>query len=117
MPMEIAELRADTPGCEGILHFNNAGTALMPAPVVQALRDHIEAETRLGGYEAERQTEEGLASFYTGFAALLNARPEEIAFVENATRAWDMAFYGLPLEPGDRILTHESEYVSNYLGL
>ena len=28
-----------------------------------------------------------------------------------------MAFYGLPLVEGDRILTHASEYVSNYLGL
>ncbi|MFT6752295.1 MAG: cysteine desulfurase/selenocysteine lyase, partial [Candidatus Azotimanducaceae bacterium] len=27
----------------------------------------------------------------------------------------DMAFYGMPLVKGDRILTHESEYVSNYL--
>ena len=58
-----------------------------------------------------------MQSFYTEFATLLNASADEIAYVENATRAWDMAFYGLPLKEGDRILTHESEYVSNYLGL
>ena len=28
-----------------------------------------------------------------------------------------MAFYGLPLHPGDRILAHASDYVSNYLAL
>jgi selenocysteine lyase/cysteine desulfurase len=50
-------------------------------------------------------------------AGMLGAAPEEIAFVENATRGWDMAFYGLPLGEGDRILTHGSEYVSNWLGM
>ncbi len=115
--IDIDSVRADTPACDSILHFNNAGASLMPRPVYDAVRRHLERETALGGYEAERLAAQDLADFYAEFARLLNAAPSEIAYVENATRAWDMAFYALPLAPGDRILTHGSEYASNYLAL
>jgi len=114
---DIESIRADTPACESLVHFNNAGASLMPLPVQNAVIDHIALEARIGGYEAQYQAQEDLLSFYEEFANLLNASSDEIAYVENATRAWDMAFYALPLKDGDRILTHESEYVSNYLGL
>jgi len=114
--LDIEKLRADTPACASLVHFNNAGASLMPKPVHKTVCDHLDLETRIGGYEAHAQVATDYAAFYDEFAQLLNASPDEIAYVENATRAWDMAFYGLPLQSGDRILTHASEYVSNYLG-
>lgn len=113
--IDIDAVRRDTPASADLIHFNNAGASLMPEPVRRAVVGHIDLESRVGGYEAARLAATELAAFYETFAALLGARPDEIAYVENATRAWDMAFYGLPLEPGDRVLTHGSEYVSNYL--
>ena len=114
---DIDAIRADTPACEALIHFNNAGASLMPLPVQKAVAEHLDLEANIGGYEAEHRAQNDLQSFYTEFATLLNASADEIAYVENATRAWDMAFYALPLKDGDRILTHESEYVSNYLAL
>ena len=87
----------------------------MPEPVYRAVQGHLALEREIGGYEAEAAAD--LGAFYDEMAALLGARADEIAYVENATRAWDMAFYGLPLAEGDRILTHASEYVSNWLAL
>tara|TARA_R110002012_G_scaffold68778_4_gene178495 strand:+ start:856 stop:2031 length:1176 start_codon:yes stop_codon:yes gene_type:complete len=115
--IDIQQVRGDTPSCETVLHFNNAGSSLMPTPVFNAVQRVLRDENNVGGYEAERRAEEDLAAFYTEFAALLNVSSDEIAYVENATRAWDMAFYGLNLKRGDRVITHASEYASNYLAL
>lgn len=113
--LDVRKARQDTPGCEDIIHFNNAGASLMPEPVYNSVIDHLALERKIGGYEAQAVARRLLDQFYTGFAALLNAKPTEIAYVENATRAWDMAFYSIPFKEGDRVITHASEYVSNYL--
>ena len=115
MTIDLDRLRADTPGCAEVAHFNNAGSSLPPRPVVNAVIDHLQLEARIGGYEAANQENDRLEAVYASVAKLINARPDEIALVENATRGWDMAFYALKFQPGDRILTGIAEYASNVI--
>jgi selenocysteine lyase/cysteine desulfurase len=115
MAIDLARVRADTPGVANVLHFNNAGAALPPRPVTEAVIAHLTREAEIGGYEAAEEAEGKLEHCYDAIAQLLNCRRDEIAFVENATRAWDMAFYGFPLRAGDRVLTGKAEYASNYI--
>ncbi len=117
MPIDVRRARAETPGCAEVLHFNNAGAALMPRSVLEAVTAHLELESRIGGYEAANREEARWEATYDAIARLLHCARDEIAVVENATRAWDMAFYAVPLGPGDRVLTARAEYVSNYLAL
>lgn len=87
----------------------------MPSPVVAAMKGHIELESEIGGYAAADREADRLEAVYGSVASLLNAATDEIAIVENATVAWQMAFYALPFRQGDRILTAEAEYAANYV--
>ena len=115
--IDVAKARRETPGCEGVVHLNNAGAALMPDAVVDTVVEHLELEARIGGYEAAAREDDRVEATYDSVARLLGCSRDEVAIVENATRAWDMAFYSFDFQPGDRILTCGAEYASNYIAL
>jgi cysteine desulfurase / selenocysteine lyase len=113
--IDVERARRETPGCEHVVHLNNAGASLPPQPVLDAMLGHLELEARTGGYEAHEQNEQAIERLYAAAALLLGCRSDEIAFCSSATRAWDMAFYAFPFERGDRILTAVAEYSSNFI--
>jgi cysteine desulfurase/selenocysteine lyase len=115
MAFDLQRARQETPGCERVLHFNNAGSSLMPEAVLEASIGYLQIEAQMGGYEAAEQADEAIEHVYDAAARLINCSRDEIALIENATRAWDMAFYSIPFQPGDRILTAMAEYASNYI--
>jgi len=76
--IDVSSVRRDTPSCEQIVHFNNAGASLMPEPVYKAVTDHLALEQRIGGYEAHAAAQEKVDDFYSQFATLLNASDTRI---------------------------------------
>jgi len=115
MAFDVARARAETPGCERVLHLNNAGTSLPPRQVLDAQIGWLEEEAVTGGYELAARRSADVELAYTEVAGLIGAHPEEIALAENATFAWHQAFWSLPLRPGDRILTCTTEYASSFI--
>jgi cysteine desulfurase/selenocysteine lyase len=115
--IDLDRARADTPACAGVHHLNNAGASPTPTPVLDVVVDHLRREADLGGYEAADEASDRIDSVYASIARLVGGRPDEIALIENATRAWDLAVYGLRFGPGDRILTARAEYASNAIAL
>lgn len=113
----IEAARRDTPGVANVVHFNNAGAALPPQVVVDTVIDHLRSEAEIGGYEAAAAASTRLDAVYESIATLIGATAGDIAVVENATRAWDMAVYGYPFRRGDRVLTARAEYASNVIAL
>jgi len=117
MPLDIDALRADTPGCESVIHLNNAGSSLPPVPVLERVVSYLRAEAMIGGYEIAEDRADDLAAVYRSASTLFGGAPENWAFVESATRAWNAAFSSLRFRPGDRVLTTKAEYPSNMAGL
>jgi selenocysteine lyase/cysteine desulfurase len=112
---ELARWRADTPGCERLVHLNNAGAALQPAPVRQAVRDHLELEHEIGGYEASEARVGALREAYDAVGRLLGASGRNVAMQQNSTVAFTQAFAAFDLRRGDQILTSRADYASNQI--
>ncbi len=113
--IDLHRLRQDTPGSAEVVHLNNAGSSLPPRIVVDTVVAYLEEEARVGGYELADRRADDLAAVYRTVAGVIGAHEDEIALVDSATRAWDMAFYSLRFEPGDRILTTSTEYAANFI--
>lgn len=113
--MDLQQIRQATPGVAHRVHLNNAGAGLMPNSVLQAMTGYLTREAEIGGYEAAAEAAPVLDGVYDSVARLVGAARDEIALVENATVAWQLAFYALAFRPGDRILTARAEYAANYV--
>jgi cysteine desulfurase/selenocysteine lyase len=116
--IDIEAVRSQTPGVLERVHLNNAGSGLMPQCVFSSMIEHIEhieLEGHIDGYEAADEKAHMLDALYDDVASLIDADRDEVAIMDNATIAWDHAFYAMKVKAGDRILTSQAEYAANYV--
>ena len=97
-------------------YFNNAGAGLMSHKTFEAILDHLRLEMLIGAYSAAKEKSQCISQFYCLSANLLNAaNPEEIAFIDSASRGWNLVMYGLKISASDTIVTLSSEYGTNLI--
>ena len=82
---------------------------MMSRSTLAAMTTHLRLEAEIGGYEAAAQAREQIDVTYATLAQLVGGRSDEVALFDNSTHAWNAAFYGVALGPGDRILTGRDE--------
>ena len=78
--LNLAQLRADTPGVDHRLHLNNAGASLMPRSVLDVMQEYLKRESEIGGYETAEVGQDVIAASYDQ----ITARNHE---AENAARS------------------------------
>ncbi|UXI69970.1 aminotransferase class V-fold PLP-dependent enzyme [Tahibacter amnicola] len=114
MTLDIAALRAGTPGCTDHVHFNHAGSSLMPQRVVDRVTAHWQKEARQGGMEAGAAVADALEDVRGSAARLFGCDATEIAFTTGASAGYGKAVAALARwRPGDRILVSRQEWGGN----
>lgn len=97
-------------------YFNNAGAGIMSEKTFNTVVDHMKLEMNIGAYNAAIARNENILEFYSYSAKMLNANSkEEIAFIDNSSRGWNLVLFGLDITKDDLIVTIESEYGTNLL--
>ncbi|MBB5266373.1 selenocysteine lyase/cysteine desulfurase [Catenibacillus scindens] len=98
------------------MYFNNAGAGLMSKGTYETLTNHMKLEMNVGAYKAAAMKSDAVNNFYSLAAKLLNAgSKDEIAFIDSASRGWNLIIYGLDIKESDVIVTLSSEYGTNLL--
>lgn len=113
---EVQAARAATPGCEHVIHLNHAGSSLPTQAVLRTQLEHLEREAAIGGYEAAAERADDDAAVGASIAQLISADPTDIARMEHATAAWNAAFWSVPMQPDQRIVTARAAYGANAIG-
>ncbi|MEM9919096.1 MAG: aminotransferase class V-fold PLP-dependent enzyme [Bacteroidota bacterium] len=114
-PQEIDRFRAETPGTAQRNHLNNAGAALPPNCVTDAVIEYLQTEAVVGGYELKAQRATAIEGFYEATADLLHTKARNIAYTSSATDSFARVLGSIPFQKGDVIITTDDDYVSNQL--
>jgi selenocysteine lyase/cysteine desulfurase len=106
------ELRALFPITERAIYLNHAAVSPPPLPTIEAVQTQLRDVTENGSLNytkwiAVKEQARKLA------AAMLGARPDQIAFMRNTSDALSTVANGLRWRAGDNLVTFRNEFPSN----
>lgn len=115
MSPELLGCSPVTGGGGAITHLNAAGAGLMSECVVAAIKSHLDLEARRGAHWAAADARSAIEETRILAGRLTGVAPTHLAFGEQASRLWALAFAAMPLKRGDRILIARNDWGGNIL--
>lgn len=101
-----------------LVYFDNAATSQRPRQVIDGIKyfyENINANPIRSIHRLAEEANEAYESARGKIAKFINAYPDEIVFVKNATEAINLVSFALPFDKGDHILTTYLEHHSNLI--
>jgi cysteine desulfurase / selenocysteine lyase len=100
------------PITEHTIYLNHAAVSPPPTPTVEAIKSQIDDLCQNGSlnYRSWMATKNRARK---NAAAMLNAKADEIAFIQNTSHGLSMIANGIEWKPGDNIVTFKGEFPSN----
>jgi cysteine desulfurase/selenocysteine lyase len=117
--LDVNKVREDFPFLKGgRIYLDSTATSLTPEPVLEKVLEYYRecrANVGRGIYSAAQAATAAYEDARVEVAKLINAKPEEIVFVRNATEAINLVASGLKFREGEKIVTTILEHHSNYI--
>lgn len=104
--MNIRSIRREFPIVNNKIFLNHAGVSPYPKPVLESIRRYIEELSRHGVSSIDLNEGKEL------FAKLIDAKPEEIAFVPNTSTGLNIVANVLEYPSGANVVVTDMEYPS-----
>ncbi|HHJ53753.1 MAG TPA: aminotransferase class V-fold PLP-dependent enzyme, partial [Caldithrix abyssi] len=111
-PMSLARFRSLFPVTAQKIYLNHAAIS----PLSIRVTDQVEAfldERSFGAIDNFKAGDEIRARTRQLIADLINARPEQIAFIQNTSEGFNHLVNGLSWQPGDEVILNDFEFPSN----
>jgi cysteine desulfurase / selenocysteine lyase len=117
-PLTISDLlqdetlrRREFPVCESKVFLAHAGVSPLPRRVAEAMKEYVDAASR--DNQENVLSDEVIDETRALAAGLINAQPNEIAFVGSTSMGLAMVAAGLAWERGDQVVCYRDDYPAN----
>jgi len=111
--IDLAKYRKEFPFTKEMIFFNHASFGPMPKTCWKATEDYYQGLRLKKTPDDDREAFRKLDNIRKTVAKMINAKPEEIAFVPNTSYGLNVAGWGLDLKKGDKILLSDVEFPAN----
>jgi selenocysteine lyase/cysteine desulfurase len=104
--------RREFPVTDKYLYLDHAGVAPLSLRVKTAVELFLKESTESGAFHYPKWAQQ-VVDTRRACAKLINAGPDEIAFVKSTSHGLSLVANGLAWNPGDNLLVYEKEFPSN----